>query len=90
MQMTLFPSSFKYLTKLLFDIVLTSNKTQKRTLQRLGHSSVGQTWDYIKNVVDATERRNQLKGGNLLFATVKPLEEPNNVVDADWTQVIAK
>jgi hypothetical protein len=51
-------------------------------MDQLGHSNVGQTWDYIKNVVEASERRNQLKGGNLLFEAVKHPESPNNVVDA--------
>ena len=59
-------------------------------MNQLGHSNVGQTWDYIKNVVEASERRNQLKGGNLLFEAVKPQESPKNVVDAVWTQEIAK
>ena len=59
-------------------------------MDQLGHSNVGQTWDYIKNVVEASERRNQLKGGNLLFEAVKPQESPKNVVDAVWTQEIAK
>ena len=59
-------------------------------MNQLGHSNVGQTWDYIKNVVEASERRSQLKGGNLLLEAVKPQESLNNVVDAVWTQKIAK
>ncbi len=58
--------------------------------EQLGHSNVGQTWDYIKNVVDASERRSQLKGGRLIFEEVKPQEPLNNVVDAVWTQRKAK
>ncbi len=39
--------------------------------EQMGHSNVGQTWDYIRNVVDASERRNQLKGAQLLFEEAK-------------------
>ena len=53
----------------------------------MGHSNVGQTWDYIKNVVEASERRSQLKGARLLFEDVKPQEPLINVVDAVWTQI---
>ena len=59
-------------------------------MEQLGHSSVGQTWDYIKNVVEASERRKQLKGGNLLLKDITPLEPAKNVVDAVWTQEMAK
>ncbi len=59
-------------------------------MNQLGHSNVGQTWDYIKNVVEASERRNQLKGSNLLFEAVKHEETPQNVVDAVWTHKRAK
>ncbi|MCR5474988.1 MAG: site-specific integrase [Lachnospiraceae bacterium] len=41
-------------------------------MDQLGHRNVGQTWDYIKNIVEASERRRQLKGGRLIFDEVKP------------------
>lgn len=42
-------------------------KTDIRTLKKqMGHNSEAQTWDYIKDVVDAAERKNMLKGGNML------------------------
>lgn len=31
-----------------------------------------QTWDYIHEVIDAEERKNRLKGGNLLGNSQKP------------------
>jgi hypothetical protein len=33
--------------------------------EQLGHKSVSQTWDYIKNVVGQKERRDRLKGTQL-------------------------
>nr|MCR5686660.1 tyrosine-type recombinase/integrase [Lachnospiraceae bacterium] len=42
--------------------------------EQMGHSSVAQTWDYIKNVVEASERRQQLKGGHLIYEDVKSCE----------------
>ena len=58
--------------------------------EQLGHSSVMLTLDYINNVVEASERRQQLKGGNLLLEDITPLEPDNNVVDAVWTHQRAK
>ena len=58
--------------------------------EQLGHSSVGQTWDYIKNVVEPSKRRQQLKGGNLLVEDITSQEPANNVVDAVWTHKKAK
>ncbi len=58
--------------------------------EQLGHSSVGQTWEYIKNVVEASERRKQLKGGGLMIEGFTTSEAPNNIVDAVWTQKSAK
>lgn len=41
--------------------------TDIRTIkQQMGHTSESQTWEYIKDVVDAEERKNRLKGGSLL------------------------
>ena len=37
--------------------------------EQLGHSDTTQTWDYIKNIVEASERRNRLKGMNILVGT---------------------
>ena len=53
---------------------------------QLGHANVSQTWDYIKNVVEASERRSQLKGSGLLLEAPKQPESPNFAVDALWTQ----
>ena len=50
--------------------------------EQMGHSNVGQTWDYIKNVVEASERRNQLKGGHLIYEDVKSCEPHNIAVNA--------
>ncbi len=58
--------------------------------EQLGHANVSQTWDYIKNVVEASERRNQLKGGHLIFPDAKSRKPRKNVVDAAWTQKEAK
>ena len=52
---------------------------------QLGHSSVSQTWDYIRDVVDATERKKQLKGIGV------NLQKPRKIaVYADYTQNVAK
>ena len=51
-------------------------------MDQLGHSNVGQTWDYIKNVVEASERRRQLKGGRLIFDEVSPRKPHNHVINA--------
>ena len=59
-------------------------------MKQLGHSNVGQTWDYIKDVVEPTERRNRLKGGKLLFEEIETQETHKHVVDAVWTQKMAK
>ena len=37
-----------------------------------GHNTEQQTWDYIHEVIDAEERKNRLKGGNLLGNSQKP------------------
>lgn len=67
------------------------NRTDLNVIkEQLGHSSVTQTWEYINNVVEASERRQQLKGGNLLLEDITPQEPANNVVDAVWTQEMAK
>ena len=58
--------------------------------KQLGHSNVGQTWDYIKDVVEPTEHRNRLKGGKLLFEEIETQETHKHVVDAVWTQKMAK
>ena len=50
--------------------------------EQMGHSNVGQTWDYIKNVVEASERRNQLKGARLLFEEVKYQEPYASAINA--------
>ena len=38
----------------------------------MGHNTEQQTWDYIHEVIDAEERKNRLKGGNLLGNSQKP------------------
>ena len=41
--------------------------TDIRTIrQQMGHTSEGQTWEYIKDIVDAEERKARLKGGTML------------------------
>lgn len=50
--------------------------------EQLGHSNEAQTWGYIKNVVEASERRVQLKGARLLFEDVKSQEEHKYDVNA--------
>ena len=50
--------------------------------EQMGHSNVGQTWDYIKNVVEASERRRQLKGGRLLFEEITSSEPLSYAVNA--------
>nr|MCR4728768.1 tyrosine-type recombinase/integrase [Lachnospiraceae bacterium] len=50
--------------------------------EQMGHSNVGQTWDYIKNVVEASERRNQLRGAQLIFEEAKPQESQKFAVNA--------
>ena len=49
-----------------------------------------ETWDYIKDVVEPSERRRQLKGGKLLFEEVEVSEPHKNTVDAVWTHKMAK
>ncbi len=51
-------------------------------MDQLGHSNVGQTWDYIKNVVEASERRKQLKGGRLIFPEITSQEPYEYAVNA--------
>ncbi|MCR5591674.1 MAG: site-specific integrase [Lachnospiraceae bacterium] len=51
-------------------------------MDQLGHSNVGQTWEYIKNVVEASERRRQLKGGRLIFQEVTSQEPHKDAVNA--------
>ena len=47
--------------------------TDIRTIkQQMGHNTEQQTWDYIHEVIDAEERKNRLKGGNLLGNSQKP------------------
>lgn len=55
-------------------------------MRQLGHANVSQTWDYIKDVTEASERRSQLKGSGLLLDATKQLEQHNFDVDALWTQ----
>ena len=55
-------------------------------MRQLGHANVSQTWDCIKDVAEASERRSQLKGAGLLHELPKAQNEPNIVVDALWTQ----
>lgn len=55
-------------------------------MRQLGHANVSQTWDYIKDVAEASERRSQLKGAGLLHELPKAQNEPNMAVDALWTQ----
>lgn len=50
--------------------------------EQMGHSNVGQTWDYIKNVVEASERRGQLKGARLLFEDIKSQDSLKNAINA--------
>lgn len=41
--------------------------TDIRTIkQQMGHTSEAQTWEYIKDVVDAEEHKTRLRGGNML------------------------
>ena len=58
--------------------------------EQLGHETVAQTWDYIKNVVESSERRSQLKGYGLLVKNPNPQKPRKYVVDAVWTQKSAK
>ncbi len=58
--------------------------------EQLGHENVAQTWDYIKNVVESSERRSQLKGGGLFLKDPNPQKPRKHVVDAVWTQKSAK
>ncbi len=51
-------------------------------MDQLGHSNVSQTWDYIKNVVEASERRRQLKGGRIIFPEVTSQELHEYAVNA--------
>lgn len=51
-------------------------------MAQLGHANVSQTWDYIKNVVEASERRSQLKGSGLLFEITKQPDKLNISMDA--------
>ena len=47
--------------------------TDIRTIkQQMGHNTEQQTWDYIHKVIDAEERKNRLRGGNLLGNSQKP------------------
>ena len=55
-------------------------------MRQLGHANVSQTWDYIKDVAEASERRSQLKGAGLLHELPKAQNESNIAVDALWTQ----
>ena len=50
--------------------------------EQMGHSNVGQTWDYIKNVVEASERRQQLKGARLIFEEIKSQDPHKCAVNA--------
>jgi len=50
--------------------------------EQMGHSNVGQTWDYIKNVVEASERRQQLKGARLIFEDIKSQDQHKYAVNA--------
>ena len=47
----------------------------------MGHNTEQQTWDYIHEVIDAEERKNRLKGGNLLGNSQKPHKY---ALDANW------
>lgn len=59
------------------------NGTDVYVLKRqLGHANVSQTWDYIKDVAEASERRSKLKGAGLLYELPKVQNELNSVVDA--------
>ena len=44
-------------------------------MKRLGHSSIKQTEDYIKNVLDSIERKKRIKGCGLLMDI--PAEKPS-------------
>jgi len=46
--------------RIVFDFFLST------TLEDMGHTSEGQTWEYIKDVVAAEERKSRLKGGTML------------------------
>ncbi|MDO4509287.1 MAG: site-specific integrase [Lachnospiraceae bacterium] len=59
-------------------------------MRQMGHANVSQTWDYIKDVAEASERRSQLKGSGLLYEVPKPFNIANSTVDAVWTQKVAK
>ena len=51
-------------------------------MKRLGHSSIKQTEDYIKNVLDSIERKKRIKGCGLLMDI--PAEKPSiYAVDAN-------
>lgn len=54
------------------------------------NANVSPTWDYIKDVAEASERRSQLRGSGLLLDAPKQPESPDFAVDALWTQKIAK
>ncbi len=55
--------------------------TDIRTIkQQMGHHTEQQTWDYIHEVIDAEERKNRLKGGNLLTTIQEPHLSPLDAI----------
>lgn len=66
------------------------NGTDIFVIQRqLGHSTTDQTWDYIRDVVDGTERQSQLKGIGVSILEVVPNTRKNSVY-AECTHSINK
>lgn len=64
---------FLYLGRGRMSIIGKASGTDIRTIkQQMGHNTEQQTWDYIHEVIDAEERKNRLKGGNLLGNSQKP------------------
>lgn len=53
--------------------------------QQMGHSTVSQTWDYIRDVVDAETRLSQLSGV-IDNNDIEPAKADNLIVYADYTQ----
>lgn len=53
--------------------------------QQMGHSTVAQTWDYIRDVADAEERKEQIKG-IMSVDDIEPANTDNLIVYADYTQ----
>lgn len=48
--------------------------------QQLGHSTVDQTWEYIRDIIDAEERKTQLKSLNIADSLDAENNEKNNII----------